>query len=72
MANDGDPLLLTVPQAAELLQISPDLAYELIRQNRLPHVRLGAGDRVIRVPRFGLEAWIGREAGIAEPAAEPP
>jgi len=70
--NAGERLLLTVAQAAELLQISPDLAYELIRQRRLPHVRLGAADRVIRVPRFGLEQWIAREAGIAEPPGPAP
>jgi len=74
MDRDGpeNPLLLKVEEAAKLLQISPDLAYELIRQRRLPHVRLGAADRVIRVPRFGLEQWIAREAGIAEPPGPAP
>lgn len=59
---DNDAFLLTVEQAAKLCQISKGLAYDLIREGRLPHVRLG---RVIRVPRFGLEQWIAREAGAS-------
>jgi len=65
-ARPEDTLLLTVEQAAKLLQISRYLAYDLIAQGKLPHVRLG---RIIRVPRFGLEQWIAREAGV--PAAPP-
>ncbi len=53
--------LLTVPEAARLLRISRNLAYELVRQNSLPHVRLG---RRILIPRRGLENWIEREAGL--------
>ncbi len=53
--------LLTVPEAARLLRISRNLAYELIRQNALPHVRLG---RRILIPRRGLENWIEREAEL--------
>ncbi len=54
-------LLLTVPEAARLLRISRNLAYELIRQNVLPHVRLG---RRILIPRHGLELWIACQAGL--------
>ncbi len=54
-------LLLTVPEAARLLRISRNLAYELIRQNVLPHVRLG---RRILIPRHGLELWIAYQAGL--------
>lgn len=54
-------LLLTVTEAAQLLRISRNLAYELVAQGQLPHVRLG---RVIRVPRHGLEQWIARQAGL--------
>lgn len=57
-------LLLTVSEAARLLRISRNLAYELIAQGALPHVRLG---RVIRVPRHGLEQWIARQAGLPDP-----
>ncbi len=56
-------LLLTVPEAARLLRISRNLAYELIRQNVLPHVRLG---RRILIPRHGLEIWIACQAGLPD------
>jgi excisionase family DNA binding protein len=59
-------LLLTVPEAARLLRISRNLAYELVAKGELPAVRLG---RVIRVPRRSLEDWITRNAG---PRLDPP
>ena len=65
-ANPEPVLLLTVSEAAQLLRISRGLCYELIHRGELPAVRLG---RVIRVPRFGLEQWIAREAGLS---SEPP
>ncbi len=49
--------LLTVPEAAKLLRISRNLAYELVARNELPAVRLG---RVIRVPKNGLTEWLDR------------
>jgi len=57
-------LLLTVSEAARLLRISRNLAYELVAQGQLPHVRLG---RVIRIPRHGLEQWIACQAGLPDP-----
>jgi len=57
-------LLLPVKEAAKLLSISRNLAYELVTQKRLPHIRLG---RRILIPRFGLEEWIAREAGLPQP-----
>jgi excisionase family DNA binding protein len=64
MAAD-ESLLLTVPETARLLRISRNLAYELVRQNILPHVRLG---RRVLIPRHGLEQWIVREAGLPQRA----
>jgi len=60
----GTPLLLTVSETARLLRISRNTCYELVAQRRLPHVRLG---RRVLVPRFGLEQWIAREAGLPLP-----
>jgi len=61
------PGLLTVPEAAQLLRISRNLAYELVARNELPAVRLG---RAIRVPRRELEAWIAEHAnGSREPTS---
>lgn len=66
MTDDGR-LLLTVPEAAELLRISRNLAYELVTQGRIPHIRLG---RRVLIPRQGLENWIAREAELPQP--QPP
>ena len=46
---------LTVPEAAERLRISRNLAYELVTQRALPSFRLG---RSIRISRDVLDAWI--------------
>ena len=56
-------LLLTVSEAADLLGIGRNLAYELVRTGRIPSIRLG---RVIRIPRFGLEQWVAQEAGLPQ------
>ena len=48
-------LTLTVAEAATRLGISRALAYELVAQGRLPHVRLG---RRIVVPRRALDAIV--------------
>jgi excisionase family DNA binding protein len=45
------PHVLTVEEAAEVLRISRGSAYEAIRTNAIPHVRIG---RTIRVPRAAL------------------
>lgn len=63
--NDGQILLLTVREAAKLLRISRNLAYELVAQGRLPSIYLG---RRILIPRHGLERWIAQEAGPPEPS----
>lgn len=56
--NGQDLGLLTVPEAARMLRISRNLAYELVARNEIPAVRLG---RVIRVPKHGLTAWLDRQ-----------
>ena len=59
-------MLLTVREAAALLHISRNLAYELVTRREIPAIRLG---RVIRVPRAALEQWI--ETSLrGEPAGE--
>ncbi len=63
--NGSEPLLLTVKEAAKLLRISRNLAYELVAQGRLPSICLG---RRILIPRHGLERWIVQEAGLPEPS----
>jgi excisionase family DNA binding protein len=60
------PSVLTVGEAARQLRISRGLAYELIRQGKLPALRLG---RTWRVPTSALAAFLsetqngGRDSG---------
>ena len=44
-------LVLTVAQAAKLLQVSENHLYSLISQDAIPHVRFG---KLIRIPRWAL------------------
>jgi excisionase family DNA binding protein len=46
---------LSVPEAAQLLSISESYVYDLVRDNVLPHVRLG---RRIVIPTAGLEDYL--------------
>lgn len=66
----GDlPLALTVEQAAKLLNISRNLAYDLVRQRVIPSLRLG---RIIRISRSRLEEWMvqnDRQAEIGDDTA---
>jgi excisionase family DNA binding protein len=51
--------LLTVSEAAARLRISTGLAYELIRQEILPHVHLG---RRVLVHAAALDEWLQHES----------
>lgn len=53
-----DRLLVGAREAAQLLGIGRDTAYALIREGRLPAVRIG---RRILVPRAALQRWIDEE-----------
>jgi excisionase family DNA binding protein len=54
-----DPLVLTVPEAAKVLRISKDLAYDLARRGELPGA-IKLGGRVI-VSRPKLLAALGAQ-----------
>lgn len=58
-APDG-PMLLTVPQAAKLLQIGRDQAYNLTHRRDFPAVRIG---RTVRVNKEGLQRWLNENNG---------
>ena len=58
-ARESESFLLTVEEAASLLRIGRNTCYELVRQGRVPSIRLG---RLIRVPRHALVNWLGQEA----------
>lgn len=53
MANQkSECLTISVDAASKLLGISRGLAYEMVRQNKIPALHFG---RVIRIPRYALE-----------------
>ncbi len=52
-----DPLLLTIPQVAQSLNIGRTKVYDLINREGLPTVKLGTA---IRVPATSLKSWIER------------
>ena len=53
---DNAPDLLTVPEAAALLRISRNAAYEAVRRGDLPSLHIG---RSVRVPKAALLERIG-------------
>lgn len=50
-----EKLTITVEEAGTLLGISRGLAFEAVRQNRIPHIRIG---KRILVPRAALERML--------------
>lgn len=63
-----DPLLLTVSEAAKLLNIGRNTCYELARRREIPVICLG--QRSVRIPRHALEDWIRRQVRLAEAPPE--
>jgi excisionase family DNA binding protein len=49
--------ILTVPQAAEKLQLSPDIVREYLREGKLPGRKIG---KVWRILESDLERWVSR------------
>lgn len=54
-------LVYTVPEAAALLGLSRNAAYEAIRQRIIPSINLGK--KQIRVPKVALHAMLERMEG---------
>ena len=54
-------LCITVPEAAEMLGISRNFAYELVKQGKLPVIRFG---KRLLIPRVSLEKML--EKGFAD------
>ncbi len=52
-------LCITVPEAAEMLGISRNFAYELVKQKQLPVIKFG---KRLLIPRVALEKML--EKGI--------
>ena len=54
-------LCITVPEAAEMLSLSRNFAYELVKQKKLPVVKFG---KRLLIPRVALEKML--EKGVPE------
>jgi excisionase family DNA binding protein len=52
-------LCIAVPEAAEMLGISRNFAYELARQGKLPTIRFG---KRLLIPRAGLDKMLEKGA----------
>jgi excisionase family DNA binding protein len=59
MDDKNDPLLISVPDVARQLGIAKGLAYQMVRDGRLPSVLLGK--RAVRVPWARLQSWIAEQ-----------
>ena len=61
MIVPGEPLVLTVAEAAALLGVSRAFAYELVARGQLPVLRLG---RRIVIPKAALRQMLDAASGI--------
>ena len=60
------PLALRPREAAMVLGISPRLLWQLTRDGKVPHVRLGHGKRApVLYPMAGLSNWLIEQISIA-------
>lgn len=58
--------ILTIPQAAEKLQVSPTWVYRQCKAGHIPHVRISG---LIRIQESDLENWLSRQMKRAEKGA---
>jgi excisionase family DNA binding protein len=66
-----EPAAYTADQVAQLLQTSTDRVYQMAREGRIPHVRLG--ERSIRFPRRAFHDWLdGASSQPQNPPQEQP
>jgi excisionase family DNA binding protein len=63
MTLDDLPLLLTVEEAARLMRVSRNGAYNAVAEGMVHSIRIG---RTIRIPRDALALTLGINANYAE------
>jgi excisionase family DNA binding protein len=63
-----DRLILTVPEAGQLLGLSRVGAYQAARRGEIPTIRIG---RRVLVPRVALDRLLARAGRDDEPAKTP-
>ena len=61
--NNDLPLMLSVPEVAKVLGISRAGAYELVRADSFPKIRIG--NRIL-IPRDKFIAWIDQQSEVSE------
>jgi putative molybdopterin biosynthesis protein len=49
--------LYTIPEIAEMLKISKNKIYKLVRNGEIPHLRI---QKNVRIRKKDLEAWLDR------------
>ena len=59
--------LLTVPEVAEELQVKPSTIYTWVRQDRIPHIRVG---RLIRFTIDQIDKFLNPDDHSKSPDAE--
>lgn len=65
--STADQLVFTVEEAAKLLRIGRNVAYEAVKTGALPSHRIG---RRILIPRVALDRWLERAGAAPTQAAE--
>jgi excisionase family DNA binding protein len=63
MTLDELPLLLTVEEAAQVMRVSRNGAYNAVAEGTVPSIRIG---RTIRIPRDALASTLGLNANLGE------
>ena len=61
----SEPHVITVEEAAELLRISRNTAYEAVKRGEIPSVRVG---RRILIPRISIMKMLGGEEATGDAA----
>ena len=54
-----EKMTMTVQEMAECLGIGRNMAYELVKNGRVPFLKIG---RQIRIPKRAFDAWLANEA----------
>lgn len=62
--GDDEKLAVTVPQAADLVEVSRSTGYQLVASGEWPAIKIG---RAVRVPLQGLRAWLERRLRATAP-----
>ena len=54
-----EKMTMTVQEMAQCLGIGRNMAYELVKNGRVPFLKIG---RQIRIPKRAFDAWLANEA----------